>query len=117
MRELLKTEHLSVSFFTKAGEVEAVRDVSLTVEEGEVLAIVGESGCGKSTVVRSLMGLLDPVSSKREGGQAIYLGKDLFQMKEKELCRIRGKEISESPLRIGSGVHDRRSDRRDHTHT
>ena len=48
MNELLKTEHLSVSFFTDAGEVEAVRDVSFTVEKGEVLAIVGESGCGKS---------------------------------------------------------------------
>ena len=44
MNELLKTEHLSVSFFTDAGEVEAVRDVSFTVEKGEVLAIVGESG-------------------------------------------------------------------------
>ena len=54
MRELLKTEHLSVSFFTKSGEVEAVRDVSLTVEEGEVLAIVGESGCGKVHYVKAL---------------------------------------------------------------
>ena len=58
MRELLKTEHLSVSFFTKSGEVEAVRDVSLTVEEGEVLAIVGESGCGKSVTSMSIMRLL-----------------------------------------------------------
>ena len=52
MRELLKTEHLSVSFFTKSGEVEAVRDVSLTVEEGEVLAIVGESDVGKVHYVK-----------------------------------------------------------------
>ena len=52
--------------------------VDLDIYPGEIVGIVGESGCGKSTVVRSLMGLLDPVSSKREGGQAIYLGKDLF---------------------------------------
>ena len=52
MNELLKTEHLSVSFFTDAGEVEAVRDVSFTVEKGEVLAIVGESGCGKECIVQ-----------------------------------------------------------------
>ena len=50
MNELLKTEHLSVSFFTDAGEVEAVRDVSFTVQKGEILAIVGESGCGKSAL-------------------------------------------------------------------
>lgn len=55
MNELLKAEHLSVSFFTDAGEVEAVRDVSFTVEKGEVLAIVGESGCGKSALCKSIM--------------------------------------------------------------
>ena len=92
--ELLKVENLSVEIGRQKDKVKPVRDVSFSLHKGEVLAIVGESGCGKSTVVRSLMGLLDPVSSKREGGQAIYLGKDLFQMKEKELCRIRGKEIS-----------------------
>ena len=58
MNELLKTEHLSVSFFTDAGEVEAVRDVSFTVRKGEVLAIVGESGCGKSALCKSIMKLL-----------------------------------------------------------
>lgn len=68
MRELLKTEHLSVSFFTKSGEVEAVRDVSLTVEEGEVLAIVGESGCGKSALCKSIMKLL-PKTAKIKSGK------------------------------------------------
>ena len=60
MNELLKAEHLSVSFFTDAGEVEAVRDVSFTVEKGEVLAIVGESGCGKSALCKSIMKVLLP---------------------------------------------------------
>ena len=101
MAYLLEVDDLHTFFKTKKGIVKAVNGVSYRVEPGKTLGIVGESGCGKSTVVRSLMGLLDPVSSKREGGQAIYLGKDLFQMKEKELCRIRGKEISmifQSPL-------------------
>ena len=76
MRELLKTEHLSVSFFTKAGEVEAVRDVSLTVEEGEVLAIVGESGCGKSALCKSIMKLL-PKTAKIKSGKILADGIDI----------------------------------------
>ena len=50
MADLLNVEHLSVSFFTPAGEVQAVRDVSFSLRAGEVLAIVGESGCGKSVL-------------------------------------------------------------------
>ena len=68
MNELLKAEHLSVSFFTDAGEVEAVRDVSFTVEKGEVLAIVGESGCGKSALCKSIMKLL-PKTAKSSPGK------------------------------------------------
>ena len=50
MKERLKVEHLSVSFFTDEGEVQAVRDVSFSLNAGEVLAVVGESGCGKSVL-------------------------------------------------------------------
>ena len=58
MKERLKVEHLSVSFFTDEGEVQAVRDVSFSLNAGEVLAVVGESGCGKSVLCKSIMKLL-----------------------------------------------------------
>ena len=58
MDELLKVEHLAVSFQTDAGELEAVRDVSFSLRPGEVLALVGESGCGKSVLCKSIMRLL-----------------------------------------------------------
>lgn len=89
MRELLKTEHLSVSFFTKAGEVEAVRDVSLSVEEGEVLAIVGESGCGKSALCKSIMKLL-PKTAKIKSGKILADGIDITDYTERNMSRLRG---------------------------
>ena len=89
MRELLKTEHLSVSFFTKSGEVEAVRDVSLTVEEGEVLAIVGESGCGKSALCKSIMKLL-PKTAKIKSGKILADGIDITDYAERNMSRLRG---------------------------
>ena len=58
MGALLELEHLSVSFDTPKGEVQAVRDVSLTVQEGEILALVGESGCGKTVMSQSVLKLL-----------------------------------------------------------
>ena len=89
MRELLKTEHLSVSFFTKAGEVEAVREVSLTVEEGEVLAIVGESGCGKSALCKSIMKLL-PKTAKIKSGKILADGIDITDYTQRNMSRLRG---------------------------
>ena len=88
MRELLKTEHLSVSFFTKAGEVEAVREVSLTVEEGEVLAIVGESGCGKSALCKSIMKLL-PKTAKIKSGKILADGIDITDYTQRNMSRLR----------------------------
>ena len=55
MKERLKVEHLSVSFFKDEGEVQAVRDVSFSLNAGEVLAVVGESGCGKSVLCKSII--------------------------------------------------------------
>lgn len=70
MADLLNVEHLSVSFFTPAGEVQAVRDVSFSLRAGEVLAIVGESGCGKSVLCKSILHLL-PQTAKIKSGKII----------------------------------------------
>ena len=93
MSELLKTEHLSVSFFTDAGEVEAVRDVSFTVEKGEVLAIVGESGCGKSALCKSIM-KLPPKTAKIKSGKILVNGADITDYTEKNMSRLRGELFS-----------------------
>ena len=93
MNELLKTEHLSVSFFTDAGEVEAVRDVSFTVRKGEVLAIVGESGCGKSALCKSIMKLL-PKTAKIKSGKILVNGVDITDYTEKNMSRLRGELFS-----------------------
>lgn len=81
-------------YYSKNKVLPAVDGVDLTLYKGEIVGIVGESGCGKSTVVRSLMGLMDPITSKRESGQALFEGQDLFKLKEKDLCKIRGKKIA-----------------------
>lgn len=93
MNELLKAEHLSVSFFTDVGEVEAIRDVSFTVEKGEVLAIVGESGCGKSALCKSIMKLL-PKTAKIKSGKILVNGADITDYTEKNMSRLRGELFS-----------------------
>lgn len=84
MADLLNVEHLSVSFFTPAGEAQAVRDVSFSLKAGEVLAIVGESGCGKSVLCKSILRLL-PQTAKIKSGKIIVdgtdtMGRDIFSM-------------------------------------
>jgi oligopeptide transport system ATP-binding protein len=94
MSPLLSVEKLTVSFDTYAGEVEAVRDVSFTLDRGEVLAIVGESGSGKSVTVQSLLGLVPIPPGRIKSGSARLNGTELLSATEAELSRIRGKEIS-----------------------
>lgn len=93
-KPVLEVHNLKSYYQSRDGEVPAVDGVDLTLYPGEIVGIVGESGCGKSTVVRSLMGLMDPVTSRREAGTALFEDKDLFQLSEKELCKVRGKGIS-----------------------
>ena len=76
MENLLKIENLSVGIKSPAGTVQAVRDVSLELHPGEVLAIVGESGCGKSMLCKAIMTLL-PKSARIEGGKVFANGVDI----------------------------------------
>lgn len=91
---LLEIKDLNVSFHTYAGEVHAVRGVNLQLEEGGVLAVVGESGCGKSVTAQSILKLHDKAITEYKSGEILYKGKNLLDYKEKELQAIRGNEIS-----------------------
>ena len=93
MSNLLEIRGLSVCYHTPQGTVQAVRDVSLTLEPGEVLAIVGESGCGKSALCRSILGLL-PQNGEILSGAVLAKGLDLVGLSEKELRPLRGSFFS-----------------------
>jgi peptide/nickel transport system ATP-binding protein len=92
MPPLLDVSDLSVRFDSDEGRVHAVDKLSFTLEEGEVLGIVGESGCGKSVTVLSMLSLLPPTATVT--GTALFAGQDLLQMSGSRLRRVRGKEIS-----------------------
>ena len=93
MEELLKIENLSVGIKSPAGKVQAVRDVSFELHPGEVLAIVGESGCGKSMLCKTIMKLL-PKSAKIEGGKIIANGVDITEFSDRDMRKLRGKLFS-----------------------
>jgi len=93
MAELLEVNHLSVSFDTAQGEARAVRDVSFSLKAGEVLAIVGESGCGKSVLCKSILKLL-PGTARIKGGSIIVDGRDITACGEREMRRLRGRLFS-----------------------
>ncbi|NLC72851.1 MAG: ABC transporter ATP-binding protein [Ruminococcaceae bacterium] len=93
MSNLLEVKNLSISFCTPYGEVEAVRDVSFELQEGEILAVVGESGCGKSVLCKAIMKLL-PKNAKLKEGTIKTAGIDITAYKENEMCRLRGKLFS-----------------------
>lgn len=94
METLLDVKGLRTYYHTGARVVPAADDVSFTVQKGEVVGLVGESGCGKSTVARSLVGLIDKGYTRIESGEVLYRGKDLTKAGKKELCEIRGNRIS-----------------------
>ena len=90
---LLEVKNLSITFHTYQGKVHAVRNVSFTVEKGETIAIVGESGCGKSVTAQAVMGLIPQPPGNIENGAIFFSGEDLLCKSNKEMGRIRGKEI------------------------
>ena len=93
MEHLLEVKNLSVSIDGPSGEVQAVRDVSFSLKKGEVLAIVGESGCGKSVLCKSIMKLLPPSARIKEGSIHVK-GQDITCYREKEMQKLRGKVFS-----------------------
>lgn len=93
METLLSIDHLSVQLPTPAGTVQALRDVSLTLRRGEVLALVGESGCGKSMLCRAIMKLL-PKNAVISGGSITVEGVDITGYRERDMRRLRGQVFS-----------------------
>ncbi len=91
---LLEIEDLSTFFHTEENIVKAVRNVNLTIHKGETLALVGESGCGKSVTALSVMRLIPTPPGRFESGRILFKGQDLLQASEAEIQNIRGNEIS-----------------------
>jgi oligopeptide transport system ATP-binding protein len=91
---LLDVKDLSVRFKVHGGEVQAVRNVSFNIKEGETLCIVGESGSGKSVSTQAVMGLLPMPPAKITSGTALFNGKDLLAMSVKERRQVIGKDIT-----------------------
>ena len=90
---VLVCKDLCISYYTRAGEIPAVVDFSLTVKPGETIGIVGESGCGKSTVAMAIMQYMG-ANGGIKSGSITFKDRDLNQMSEPELRRIRGSEIA-----------------------
>ena len=98
MTKLLEVKGLETRFFTQDGVVHAVNGISYSLDEGETLAIVGESGCGKSVGVMSLMRLIPQPPGKITGGEVLFgTGddrKDLLKITDDEIRQVRGNQIA-----------------------
>jgi peptide/nickel transport system ATP-binding protein len=90
---LLEVKNLCIDFRTEAGEVRAVDDISFTIQRGEIVGLVGESGAGKSLTSEAILRLI-PCPPGRLSGTILYKGMDILTLKESQLAKIRGKEIA-----------------------
>ncbi len=93
---LLSVKDLEIAFQTPAGPAKAVNKISFDIKQGEIFALVGESGCGKSSAAHTVMRLINSINAPghRTGGSVCFKDKDLLQLSNDEMCGIRGKEIS-----------------------
>jgi oligopeptide/dipeptide ABC transporter ATP-binding protein len=91
---VLDVRHLSTQFTTRSGVLRAVDDVSWDVRPGETVALVGESGCGKSVSALSIMRLVAEPAGRIVGGEVWFKGRDLLRLSEEEMRRVRGREIA-----------------------
>lgn len=95
MDKILEVRNLNVSFHTYAGEVKAVRGISFDLKRGETLAIVGESGCGKTVTSKAILRLLkEPPAEIKKSSEIIYNGENVLAMSKKRLNEYRGEEVS-----------------------
>ncbi|MCB2102930.1 MAG: ABC transporter ATP-binding protein, partial [Rhodobacterales bacterium] len=90
---VLECRDLCISYFTRAGEIPAVVDFNMKLRPGETMGIVGESGCGKSTVALAIMNYMGK-NGAIVGGEILYMGRDMTTMSEEELRQLRGSQIS-----------------------
>jgi len=91
---LLEVRDLSVQFNTEDGVVEALDGVDLTLAEDEVLGVIGESGCGKTVTVLSVMRLLESPPAEVTSGEILFQGQDLLELSNDEMSKLRGDEIA-----------------------
>ncbi|MFI2778528.1 ABC transporter ATP-binding protein [Streptomyces sp. ALB3] len=91
---LLEVRDLHVEFHTRDGVAKAVNGVNYSVAEGETLAVLGESGSGKSVTAQAIMGILDTPPGRISGGEVLFQGRDLLKLKPEERRRIRGQEMA-----------------------
>ncbi|WP_299528309.1 ABC transporter ATP-binding protein [uncultured Streptomyces sp.] len=91
---LLEVRDLHVEFHTRDGVAKAVNGVDYSVAEGETLAVLGESGSGKSVTAQAIMGILDMPPGKITGGEVLFKGQDLLKLKKEERRKIRGQEMA-----------------------
>jgi len=94
MTPLLQIKDLRTQFFTPDGVVNAVNGISFDLEEGETLGVVGESGCGKSVSVLSVMRLIPQPPGRIVGGEVWFQGRDLLKLSEEEIRQVRGNKIA-----------------------
>ncbi|GEN85135.1 peptide ABC transporter ATP-binding protein [Sporosarcina luteola] len=93
-KRILEVNDLQTTFFTDSGEIPAVDHINFHLRDGEILGIVGESGCGKSVTSLSVMGLVPSPPGKIVGGEILYNDQDLTRLSEKEMRQIRGNDIA-----------------------
>lgn len=93
MEHILEVKNLSVSFDVPQGKIHAVRDVSFSLQAGEVMAVIGESGCGKSVLCKAIMKLL-PSTARIEGGSILVKGRDITRYGERDMRKMRGRIFS-----------------------
>src|SRR5438105_14631332 len=91
---LLEIKDLTIAFDTERGQIRPVGEVSLSIFPGQTVALVGESGCGKSVTSLAVLRLIPQPPGKYLGGQVLLEGRDLFRLSERDMRKVRGKDVA-----------------------